>query len=245
MSKYFLFLDESGDHGLIKIDPNFPVFVLTGIILTENSYLNIGNQIKELKKKFWGDKKVILHSSDIRKHENEFSILFDQDIKKEFYEILNTILSQSDYKIISSAIKKKNYVNLYGKLHDDVYQISLSFIIERAVFYLDSQFAASNSLSIYIEKRGKKEDNQLKEHFQKLKNRGSGFVSPSRIKNYCNEIKFYSKKDDIIGLQISDLIAYPIARYVLDQSRANPSFDVINSKFYSKGTRRFGLKIYP
>lgn len=36
--KYFLFIDESGDHGLKNIDPNFPVFVLSGCIFSKEDY---------------------------------------------------------------------------------------------------------------------------------------------------------------------------------------------------------------
>jgi hypothetical protein len=50
---------------------------------------------------------------------------------------------------------------------------------------------------------------------------------------------------DVNGLQLSDLIAYPVARHVLDPIRANPAFDVLVGKFYSKGGKRYGLKVFP
>ena len=87
--KTYLFIDESGDHGLSSIDPDFPVFVLCGIIISEENYQLINNRIIELKSKFWNQQKVILHSRDIRKCEKEFQILFDLEIKKQFYEQLN------------------------------------------------------------------------------------------------------------------------------------------------------------
>ena len=36
---YFLFLDESGDHNLVKIHRDYPVFVLSGCVV-EASYYN-------------------------------------------------------------------------------------------------------------------------------------------------------------------------------------------------------------
>ena len=48
--QYFLFLDESGDHGLTKIDPNFPVFVLCGVLVSEISYNTIESKIRAIKK---------------------------------------------------------------------------------------------------------------------------------------------------------------------------------------------------
>jgi hypothetical protein len=35
-----LFLDESGDHSLSKIDPQYPLFVLCGVILDEQYHNN-------------------------------------------------------------------------------------------------------------------------------------------------------------------------------------------------------------
>jgi len=243
--KYFLFLDESADHGIVNIDSDFPVFVLSGILTSESDYSDINKVLCDLKKEFWDNKKVILHSRDIRKCEKEFVILFDQEIKKKFYEKINQVISNSNYVIICSAIQKKEYVQKYGKLLDDVYEISLSFIIERAVFYLDDISEDNIELKIIIEKRGKKEDSKLKEHFDKILKRGTGYVNSERIKSYKTKIYFKHKSEDINGLQLADLIAYPIACNVLDPERANPAFDVLANKFYSKNNKRYGLKRFP
>jgi len=64
--------------------------------------------------------------------------------------------------------------------------------------------------------------------------KGTGYVSPERIQSYCQNIAFKSKSDDVNGIQLADLIAYPVARYVLDPKRANPAFDVLEPKIYAK-----------
>lgn len=243
--KYYLFIDESGDHGLSNIDPDFPVFVLCGILISEIEYQMVNNNIVELKRVFWKEQKVILHSRDIRKCEREFQILFDLEIKKHFYHRLNGIIANSLYTIIASAINKQNHIKQYGRLADDVYEIALSFVIERAVFCLDDVNDPEKVLKIIIEKRGRSEDKKLDEHFQKIQSRGTGYVSSERLKAYQLDIDFKDKKEDINGLQLADLIAYPIARYVIDPERANPSFDVFESKFYTKNKLRHGLKIFP
>ena len=127
--KYFLFLDESGDHGLGNIDPGFPVFVLCGIISSENSYTQIKKEMNALKQDLWKNKNVIFHSRDIRKCNDEFKILFDLKIKEEFYNRINSIVQNSDYSILSSGIQKKKYIHRYGKLSNDVYELALSFIV--------------------------------------------------------------------------------------------------------------------
>ncbi len=242
---YYLFLDESGDHGLSNIDDNFPIFVLSGILINETDYAALEQEILRIKKQFWGDKKVIFHSRDIRKCEKEFVVLFNENVKKEFYKKINNLISTSSYEIISSAIDKNKYIKRYGRLSDDVYEIALSFIVERSIFSLDARRADDKKLNVIIERRGKKEDQKLSEHFQTLCARGTGYVVPARLEMYGVNISFNSKSDDVAGLQLADLIAYPIARHVLDPDRANPAFDTFTSKFYTKKGRIYGLKVFP
>jgi hypothetical protein len=243
--KYSLFIDESGDHGLVNLDSNFPVFLLCGMLISEPRYTTLRNDINVIKNEFWGNKTVILHSRDIRKCEKEFQILFDLELKQQFYEQLNGVITSSDYTVFTSAIRKDKYIKTYGKLSNDVYELALSFIIERCVFFLDGITDNDKELEIIIEKRGKKEDKKLDEHFQRLMARGTGYVSAERLNVLNIQIQFLDKKENINGLQMADLLAYPIARYVIDKDRANPAFDLLEPKFYKRGSRRYGLKIFP
>lgn len=243
--KYYLFIDESGDHGLGNIDSNFPVFVLCGIVVSENDYENIKNNINKIKNYFWKSNNVILHSRDIRKCNNEFAVLFDLDLKKYFYEQINDVIANNSYCIISSVINEQKYINKYGKLAKDVYEIALSFIIERTIFYLDDIRDKNTSLDILIERRGKREDSLLASHFQRLLRLGTGYVKPVRLLNYKAKIDFKDKKDNINGLQLADIIAYPIARYALNPEGVNLSFDTFKSKFYIKNGKNYGLKFFP
>lgn len=242
---YYLFLDESGDHGLKNIDMNFPVFVLCGIIMSKTEYETLRINFNQIKQNLWGDGKVIFHSRDIRKCEKEFKIFLDIDVKADFYKILNKIISDSNYTVISSVIDKEKYIKKYGKLRNDVYEIALSFIIERVVFFLDSIPGNDKNLYLIIEKRGKKEDSKLKNHINDLLKIGTYYVSPARLQTYNTKVQFVDKRKNINGLQLSDLVAYPIARYSMDKERANPAFEIIKPKIYKKGTRIYGLKIFP
>lgn len=243
--KYYLFIDETGDHGLTTINPDFPMFLLCGILIAENAYENLKTSFNTIKHGLWGNKEVIFHSRDIRKCEKEFMVLFDLDKKKWFYENLNSAISSLPFTIIASAIQKDTYIRQFGKLSNDVYELALSFIIERAVFFFDDIKLTNKKLNILIEKRGKKEDKKLEEHFQRLLSRGTGYVSADRLTAYSLNIDFKHKKENINGLQLADLAAYPIARHVIEPKRANPAFELIESKIYSKNGKRYGLKIYP
>lgn len=243
--EFTLYLDESGDHGLEKIDPGFPVFTLCGIMFTIAGYKQMTDCLNSVKQYFWGEKEVVFHSRDIRKCNKEFSILLDLDVKRQFYERLNDCLKNGSYRIIAAAIDKNKHIQTYGRIADNPYEIALSFIIERSIFLLDNVKSSPKTIKIIIEKRGKKEDHQLASHFEKIKARGTGFLSSKRIRQYNMKIEFRDKKENINGLQVSDLIAYPISNHIIHPERANPAFDLIADKFYLKHGKRYGLKKFP
>ena len=115
MAKHYFFLDETGDHGLTYVDPNFPLFLLCGCLFNEKNLLKAKKQINEFKMTYFKTEEVILHSRDIRKCEGAFQILFDMNLKKSFYEDLNSIMKDLQFKIICSAINKEEYIKRYRK----------------------------------------------------------------------------------------------------------------------------------
>ena len=242
--KYYLFLDECGDQNIANFDPSFPIFTLCGIIVSEEQLQVLSDQISELKRDFWGDRKIILHSRDIRKCQNGFEILFNLNTKHNLYERINQILGQDIYTIICCAILKEPYIRQYGKLND-VYGQSLSFIMERTVFYLDSLNKSDIELTTIIEKRGKKEDATLLAYYNSLFDRGTYWVSAERIKSYFKSFQMKAKQEDVIGLQVADLIAYPITRHILDENAVNLSFDIIKRNIYTKDGKLYGMKVFP
>ncbi|GAA5225084.1 DUF3800 domain-containing protein [Membranihabitans marinus] len=241
---YYLFLDESGDHGLRNIDPKFPVFVLCGVLISDEDYNEINQHFKNLKYRFWGNEDIVLHSRDIRRCENHFEILFDKNMKFDFYQHLNSIITHFNYTIFSSVIQKERYVHKYGQQYFDVYDISLSFIYERVIYYLD-QRGGCEEVHVCIEKRGKKENDKLLSHMSNLYYNGTQYVTFDRFQSKLFKPYFQSKKDNINGLQLSDLLAYPIAKHVINPTNTNSSFDLFKNKFYSRNGSNYGLKIFP
>ncbi len=243
--KYSLYIDESGDHGLSNLNPNFPIFLLCGIVISSESYKQLNAGFNSIKRDVWKSEQVVFHSRDIRKCEKEFKYLFDLELKAEFYEKLDSVIAGCDYKIVAAAIKKENYIKKYGKLSDDVYEISLSFVIERAIFYLESLKKTETALEVIIEKRGPKEDKKLHEHFQKILSRGTGYIKTNKLAKYNLTVVFRNKKENVNGLQLADLVAYPIARYILEPERVNPAFEIFKDKLYKKAGQKYGLKVFP
>ncbi|MBX7044723.1 MAG: DUF3800 domain-containing protein [Ignavibacteria bacterium] len=231
--KHLLFIDESGNHGLNSIDPAFPVFVLSGILVSEEEYEKMKLEINDIKNEFWEDKKVIFHSRDIRKCEKEFIILFDLKIKEQFYLKLNGALERLPYSVFITAIEKEKYIKKFGKITNSVYEISTSSLIDEALNFILKNAHHQDEFKIIFEKRGKKEDNELLKYVNTLISAGTQNLTAEQLKRFNITIDFKNKADNINGLQIADLIAYPTARFVIDFKRANPSYDLIKSKIVS------------
>jgi len=246
-NKHILFLDETGDHGLSYVDKNFPLFLLAGCLFAEEELKRVENEINNFKKEFFGTTEVILHSRSIRKCEDSFQILFDLKIKEEFYKKLNKIIKDANFIIIGSGVNKEEHIKKYGKGAKDPYNIALSFIIERLIFCLDRK-GTNTIVDIKIEKRGRVEDQQLLNQYNKILDKGTYYVSSERLKKRINSFESFYKKDNIIGLQIADLCAYPLARHILYPKQPYPPFDILKTKIYSdkKGNfNGYGLKIFP
>ena len=245
--RYYLFMDESGDHGLSYIDRNFPIFLLCGCIVAEEDLKKIEASIKKLKEEFFGTTGVVLHSRDIRKCEGAFQVLFDLNIKEQFYKELNRVLVQSKFFLIGSGVDKEKHVKKYGRIAADPYTLSLSFVLERMVFCLDRE-DANAAVEILVEQRGRKEDKQLLAHFNSVMDMGTYYVTSDRFKNRIRSLHFHSKRDNVIGLQVADLCAYPMARHLLNPKEPYIPFKVIENKIYRKASGDYmgwGIKMFP
>lgn len=243
-SKYYLFIDECGDHQLEKFNPSFPIFTLCGVLISEDKLDGLEKSIKSFKRSFFNDEGVIIHSRDIRKQEKEFSILQYDDIKQRFYGEINSILGQQDvYVIVCCSILKEPFIERFSK-GEDVYGLSLKYLIERSIFYMDDNIS-EGKLNIYIERRGVKQDRALLNYYNRLRATGTKWVTAERLVSRLGNFNFCFKKENIIGLQLADLIAYPITRHVLNPKKPNPAYDVICDKIYTYKGAVLGMKIIP
>jgi hypothetical protein len=155
-------------------------------------------------------------------------------------------LEQEKYTIIAVAIKKQDFIDKYGKISDDPYELSLSFLLERALMHTDH--SVDNNIHIKIESRGKIEDSMLQKRYNRLLDIGSSHIVPSRFKERFNKMEFVKKIDNDIGLQISDLCAYPVARHIINPKEPYPAYDIVKKKFRQGKNKSFlgyGLKIFP
>lgn len=246
MVKYYMFVDECGDSLLERVNEDFPVFTLCGVIMSKPQLEALETKVANLKTRFWGNKEIILHSRDIRKHQRGFEILLDPVVKHDFYECVNSILGEDGaYTIVSCSVLKLPYIERNGR-DENIYGLALSRLIERCIFYLDEKVNEDGSdLSIIMEMRGKKEDKELADYYELIRTKGTKWLSPERLNAHLSKFIFLSKKQNVIGLQLADMIAYPIARYVLNSNAVNLAYDTLRCNIFSDRDALLGLKVIP
>jgi hypothetical protein len=242
--KYYLYIDECGDQNLENFNPEFPIFTLCGVLVSRDNRKKLEAAFNAFKQEFWGNEEVIIHSRDIRRCKNEFQILLDHDVKNRFYTRINEILSQNEaYVVVACTILKEPFIRLFSNT-EDVYGLSLSYLLERSIFCVDDKNTES-TIDVIFEKRGKNEDRNLTKFYNGLRVTGTKWVEPERLQSRISAFTARSKKDNLVGLQIADLIAYPIARKVLNPDASNPAFDIIKPSIYSSDGALLGFKVIP
>lgn len=222
-----LFLDESGDHSLDKIDPEYPLFVLGGVVIEEEYLEDLTNQVQQFKQELFDRDNLILHTADIVRVRNGFEKLTDYDFRQKFFHRLNELMQKLQYSVIACAIRKEDHLAKYGLAALDPYLLSLNVLVERFCFEIGEQFDGGQ---IIAEKRNPTLDNELELAWLNLKISGTKFLQAIEIKNRITQLVLRDKKQNLAGLQLADLVVSPIGRFLLGKP-AKQDWHIIESKF--------------
>lgn len=108
-SKYIAYVDESGDHGMETIDPQYPLFVLAFCVFHKRHYSeHVVPTLEKFKFNHFGHDQVILHEHEIRKEKGQFNIFRSPEQKRQFLYELTQIIEHSNFILICCVIDKRN-----------------------------------------------------------------------------------------------------------------------------------------
>lgn len=246
-SKYIVYVDESGDHGMQTIDDRFPVFVLAFCVFHKGHYSEkVVPALEKFKFKHFGHDQIVLHESEIRKEKGRFRIFPTRDHRNRFLDELTSIIEASKFILISCVIDKKQ-LREEGK-PPNPYHIALRFCLETLHQFLEEKGEQEKPTHIVVEQRGEKEDKDLELEFRRICAGQNRMEKPLPF-----EILFSDKKAMSSGLQLADLVARPIGLSVFRDEQGNRAFEVLTKKFFCGGGRanvgadyqEWGLKIFP
>jgi len=219
MKRYRLYIDESGDHTYGKLeDPARRYLCLLGLFVEVETYRDsFQPAFEKLKQTHFPhnpDEPVIMHRAEIINKRGPFGRLKDQQNTQLFNADLLKFLSQQDYYLVGMVIDKKTHIERYGSAAYHPYHFCLAALLERYCGFLNHYNAQGD---VMAESRGGSEDMKLKEAYHGLYTAGTYYRSKDFFQRALTsvQIKLKPKSANIAGLQVADLLAYPVKQEIL------------------------------
>lgn len=241
-SDYIVYVDESGDHSMESIDPEYPVFVLSFCIFHKDVYAEtMTPEVRKLKFATFGHDMVVLHEIDIRKKRGAFARL-GKEARETFLSALTDIIDAADFRLVAVVIDKRKLKSQYSN-PGHPYHLAMEFGLERIYRFLKGMGQDGRKAHLVCEARGAKEDAELELEFRRIRDGNNFFHKPLPF-----ELIIADKKSNSEGMQLADLTARPIGLSVLRPNQANRAMDVLERKFYRDGAgnkQGMGLKVFP
>jgi hypothetical protein len=224
-----VYLDETGDHSLDSIDEDYPVFALVFMVADVDEYCSrIVPAVTALKLRHFGHDGVILHSSDIRRQRGDFAVLRVPSNREAFMVDAEQMIADLPCEIIAVVIRKKLHKSRYGSISKNPYELAVEYGMERLNSYLAE--SGQTDLVMIAEARGKAEDDSLRVAFFNLMQKGTAYHS---FRHLNITLHFVRKERNVAGLQVADLLAYPIGRYAISHKATRP-WVTVRSKFLQR-----------
>lgn len=241
-----MYIDESGNSDMGSCnDINHRFLCLCGIII-DLDYVNetLAPEFDIFKTKFFGynaDNPVILHRNDILNYRGPFKVLQNEQTRKEFDNALLEKLTSWNYSIITVLIDKKEHNETYFTWKKHPYHYCLQVLLERYCSFLKRNNAIGD---VMIEARNKKDDRLLAQEYNDFYTQGTQFWEDEDIQIFLtsSQIKIKSKKMNIAGLQIADLIVQPMRNRILEHYKIKEKS--VNKLFGDTLTNAIKRKIY-
>jgi hypothetical protein len=242
-TRHLLYIDESGGHALTSVDPNWPVFVLVGLLVGEIYYAQtLVPRLKKLKSTHGLPRETVLHSRSIRRHEGAFAFLAEKGRREALYTDLNRLFESSRLRIYAVVIDKRRHARRF-LFPPSPYDVSLGQLLSTVCGPpgLPTRWRP-NVVRVTAESRGKKEDRQLQAEYQNFRRLGVASYGADGVqarrpttfgKVFPERIEFVRKSRGVSGLELADLAAYPIGRAYITQAWDNPAYLALSRRVRS------------
>ena len=168
-SDYIVFADESGDHGLATIDPQFPVFALVFCVFEKKRYTDLVEPaFRALKFKWFGHDAAVLHEREIRKQTPPFDFLRSGvETRDAFMADVGAVMADAPFHAYVSVIDK---VKLRARDADpeNPYAVAAHLCMEGVFDHLAAREGEGRLTHVLFEGRGRQEDRELELEFRRI-----------------------------------------------------------------------------
>ena len=225
MSRYRLYVDESGDHVLGQgLSPEQRYLGLTGVIFDNENYRSTVHPALEVtKQRFFPhnpDDPIVLVRNKIVRKVGPFKILQDLELAKQWETSIIELFTTHIRRMFTVVIDKQSHFERYREATLPPYDYCFTVLLERYRGWLN---AVNGRGDVMVESRNGVLDQSLKELYSEMYEDGTPFLSGQQFRDCftSKELKLQKKHANIAGLQIADLLAYPSKIDILLSHRQN------------------------
>lgn len=218
--RYRIYIDESGDHVFYEeetlSEPKHRYLALVGVIFSMREYLAFHEALEGLKQKHFPhnpDDPVVLHRKEIINRNGPFWRLRNEDVRTAFDRDLIGFLQVTDFSAIGIVIDKLELRRRYpDPFHP--YHLALGIILQNYCGYLNH---INRCGDVMAESRGGREDALLRDAYKHIHEQGDMDHGAEFFKRALTSKtpKFKRKEANIAGLQLADILAYPVKQQIL------------------------------
>lgn len=247
-TRYRMYVDESGDDVMDPSkwsSPDARYLGLTGVVIASETYRTSTHpKFEALKQEFFPhdpDEPLVLVRQKIVQMRDEFGILADREIADRWEERILQFPDSHFSQVITVVLDKSEYRQRGLMSSQRPYGYCVSALADLYGQWLNT---IGGNGDVMAESRGKREDQEVKDDFHRYMR---GDTNPrgtqeARLPISSNQIKLNLKLQNITGLQLADLLAYPSRKGFLVENERVPGdspsnatdriYELIKSKSY-------------
>ncbi len=226
--RYTLYLDETGDRGLVKFDRRYPVLGLCGVIVEDDAYRGeVVPALDAFKVSWFGTAQLTLHYSTIMKRVGPYVIFRDGARLHAFEQDFAALVSRLPLSVLAAVINKSEYTLEAARVPSkdptwpsDLYYVAVDFVVERFVEFLEHRKGTAGGFVAEARAHGGRLDQELVAHYARRRLVPTQFYSAERFAVLPPAIEIRTKDDRVAGLELADLLAPQIASRVLGHDEA-------------------------
>lgn len=245
--RYRLYIDESGDHTYNLLDdPSHRYLALLGAWFRQaNDYVCFADNLEQFKRRLFGprpDNPVILHRSDIINRKGPFGSLCNAEVQERFDAGLLSLIKEADFRMVCVLIDKHNHLQKYASPFHP-YHYCMAAVLDRYSGWLNYRNAVGD---VMAESRGREEDLQLKEAYLRVYRSGTLMFDYEHHQRALTskDIKLQPKTANIAGLQLADILAYPVKQAMLvEKGEIQDPGDNFGRRIYEVACAKFNENV--
>jgi hypothetical protein len=247
--RYRLYIDESGDHTFQLADNDNQRYLgLLGIWFdTDAPYKAFAEALGKLKQDIFGrypdDPPICLHRRDLIDRKGVFRRLRNPELNERFEQELLRVARDAHFCMTCVVIDKASHrTKTYRELFHP-YHYCLAALLERYAGWLDLKRSVGD---VMAESRGGREDQELRTAFEITLQKGTRFFSPQKFQAALTsgEIKLKKKEHAIAGLELADLLVYPLKREMIAERRGEGSAEDFSSTLLDAVRPKMNCQVY-